>query len=86
VGGFPADDPTLNGINPLVKRRHERHSIELPLIYVSNELEIEVSTRNLSVSGVFVCSTSSIRSGPRAGLTILVDGAPRSRSTVSCAG
>lgn len=67
---------TQNGINPLIRRRHERHSIELPLIYVSSELEIEVLTRNLSVSGVFVRSNILDPIGTRCRLTILVDGGP----------
>ncbi|MBA3453210.1 MAG: FHA domain-containing protein [Deltaproteobacteria bacterium] len=68
-----APDP---GGEPLVRRRHERHSIELPLIYVSTELEIEVATRNLSVSGVFVRSNILDPIGTKCRLTILVDGGP----------
>lgn len=75
-GDFRPMTPTLDGINPLVKRRHERHPIELHLIYISSELEIEVSTRDLSVSGVFVRSNILDPIGTQCRLTILIDGGP----------
>lgn len=37
-------------------RRDARLPVELPLVYVSNELEIEATSRDLSTSGVFVVS------------------------------
>ncbi|MDB4955105.1 MAG: hypothetical protein JWO36_2674 [Myxococcales bacterium] len=62
--------------NPLNRRRHERRSIELHLVYVSSELEIEATTRDLSESGVFVCSEVLDPIGTECQLTILVDGGP----------
>jgi pSer/pThr/pTyr-binding forkhead associated (FHA) protein len=38
------------------RRREERHPIAVDVRYVSPELEIEVTSRDLSESGVFVCS------------------------------
>jgi hypothetical protein len=62
--------------NPIAHRRHERQAIELGLVYVSSELEIEVTTRDLSVSGVFVCSQVLDPVGTACHLTFLVDGGP----------
>jgi len=63
--------------NPVVnRRRHDRHPIELSLVYVSPELEIEAVSRDLSVSGVFVCSQVLDPVGTVCQLTILVDGGP----------
>ncbi len=62
--------------NPVTLRRHDRHPIELRLVYVSAELEIEAMTRDLSESGVFVCSHVLDPIGTACQLTILVDGGP----------
>lgn len=62
---------TLEGID---RRRHLRRDVELRLIYTSSELEIEASTRNLSVSGVFVCTEVLEPSGTKCALTLLVEG------------
>lgn len=62
--------------NPISRRRHDRHSVELNLVYVSSELEIEATTRDLSQSGVFVCTQVLDPIGTRCELTILVDGGP----------
>jgi hypothetical protein len=48
--GFEAGPATRN------RRREERHPIALDVRYVSPELEIEVTSRDLSESGVFVCT------------------------------
>jgi pSer/pThr/pTyr-binding forkhead associated (FHA) protein len=58
------------------RRRSERHSIELPVVYASQELEIEVMTRDLSHTGLFVCSQVLEPLGTRCELTILVEGGP----------
>jgi hypothetical protein len=75
-GEFRPMTPTLQGANPLSRRRHERASLELHLVYVSSELEIEATTRDLSVSGVFVCSKILDPIGTPCLLTILIDGGP----------
>ena len=75
-GSFRPTSPTDVGVNPLNRRRHDRHSVELHLVYVSSELEIEATTRDLSESGVFVCSQVLDPIGTRCQLTILVDGGP----------
>ena len=62
--------------NPLNRRRHDRQPIELHLVYTSSELEIEAMSRDLSESGVFVCSTVLDPVGTACQLTILVDGGP----------
>ncbi len=62
--------------NPVTRRRHERLPIELSLVYISSELEIEAMTRDLSESGVFVCSQVLDPIGTSCELTILVDGGP----------
>ncbi len=61
---------------PVHHRRHDRHPVELSLVYVSSELEIEATTRDLSQSGVFVCSQLLDPVGTRCQLTLLVDGGP----------
>jgi predicted component of type VI protein secretion system len=43
------------GPSPVFRRRHDRQPIELRLIYTSDQLEVEATTRDLSASGVFVC-------------------------------
>jgi hypothetical protein len=75
-GTFRPTAPTHITENPLSRRRHERHSLELHLVYVSSELEIEATTRDLSESGVFVCSEVLDPLGTECQLTILVDGGP----------
>jgi hypothetical protein len=62
--------------NPLDRRRHDRQPIELHLVYSSSELEIEAISRDLSESGVFVCSQVLDPIGTECQLTILVDGGP----------
>ncbi len=62
--------------NPLDRRRHDRQVIELHLVYTSSELEIEALSRDLSESGVFVCSQVLDPIGTECQLTILVDGGP----------
>jgi ribosomal protein S27AE len=62
--------------NPVYRRRHERTDIELHLVYTSGDLEIEAVSRDLSESGVFVCSTVLDPIGTECELTILVDGGP----------
>jgi hypothetical protein len=58
------------------RRKDERHSLELPVLYVSQELELETVSRDLSVAGVFVCSTVLDPVGTHCQLTLLVDGGP----------
>jgi hypothetical protein len=62
--------------NPLNRRRHDRKPVELSLVYSSSELEIEATSRDLSESGVFVCSQVLDPIGTDCQLTILVDGGP----------
>ncbi|HTL33606.1 MAG TPA: FHA domain-containing protein [Kofleriaceae bacterium] len=68
--------PTDVRPNPLNRRRHDRKPIELSLVYSSSELEIEATSRDLSESGVFVCSQVLDPIGTECQLTILVDGGP----------
>jgi hypothetical protein len=75
-GGFRAAATTKLDENPLHRRRHERRSIELHIVYVSSELEIEAMTRDLSTSGVFVCTQVLEPLGTKCELTLLVDGGP----------
>ena len=65
--------PTLA---PEDRRRHDRRPIELRLVYTSSELEIEATTRDLSPSGVFVCTEVLDPVGTRCQLTLLIDGGP----------
>ncbi len=85
--GFRPSTPTTKSVplsksgefgefNPLDRRRHDRHSLELRLIYVSSELEIEATTRDLSHSGVFVRTQILDPVGTTCELTILLDGGP----------
>ena len=62
--------------NPLNRRRHDRRSVELHLVYSSSELEIEAMSRDLSESGVFVCTNVLDPIGTECELTVLVDGGP----------
>jgi hypothetical protein len=75
-GGFRAAATTKLDANPLNRRRHERHTVELHLLYISSELEIEATTRDLSTSGVFVCTQVLEPLGTACELTLLVDGGP----------
>jgi hypothetical protein len=63
-------------VRPEDRRRHDRKPVELRLVYSSSELEIEATTRDLSVSGVFVCSAVLDPVGTACELTLLVDGGP----------
>ena len=75
-GAFRASAITAEKPNPLSRRRFERHPIELHLVYVSSELEIEATTRDLSENGVYVCTQVLDPLGTECQLTILVDGGP----------
>jgi len=46
--------PNSTTWRPTERRKHTRRSMELALVYTSNMLEIEASTRDLSQAGVFV--------------------------------
>jgi pSer/pThr/pTyr-binding forkhead associated (FHA) protein len=74
-GGFRAAQITdiRKGVS---KRRHDRAAIELHIVYESGELEIEATSRDLSTSGVFVCSQVLDPIGTKCWLTFLVDGGP----------
>jgi hypothetical protein len=75
-GGFRPAAATKLDQNPLNRRRHERHTVELHIVYISSELEIEATTRDLSTSGVFVCTQVLEPLGTPCELTLLVDGGP----------
>ena len=64
------------GHSPVLRRRHDRQPIELRLIYTSDQLEVEATTRDLSASGVFVCSTVLDPIGTPCRLSILIGGGP----------
>jgi len=61
---------------PTDRRMNERLPLELRVIYASSELEIEATTRNISSSGVFVCSLVLDPVGTPCDLTLLIDGGP----------
>ena len=75
-GSFRPTSRTDLQPTPLDRRRHDRQPIELPLVYTSSELEIEALSRDLSESGVFVCTQLLDPIGTECQLTILVDGGP----------
>jgi hypothetical protein len=75
-GSFRAMTNTDVRPTPVSRRKHDRLAVALRLIYVSSELEIEATTKDLSESGVFVCSQVLDPIGTRCSLTILVDGGP----------
>jgi hypothetical protein len=70
-----ATEPPPLGPQP-TPRRHDRSPIELRVVYTSTELEVEAVSRDLSESGVFICSTVLDPLGTRCTLTLLVEGGP----------
>ena len=70
-----AADPPTPPVD-IERRRDERRPIELHTIYVSHSLEIEALTRDLSVSGVFVCTEVLDEIGTECQLTFLIGGGP----------
>ena len=74
-GGFRAASRTdvRKGVS---KRRHDRLPVELQIVYVSSELEIEATSRDLSPGGIFVCTQVLDPIGTKCTLTFLVDGGP----------
>jgi pSer/pThr/pTyr-binding forkhead associated (FHA) protein len=70
----PFGDAARMGQRPIDRRRHDRRPVALQLIYTSSELEIEALTRDLSESGVFVCSQVLDPVGTACTLTLLVGG------------
>ncbi len=78
--GGPTTPPRSRMAGPTLapedRRRHDRRSIELRLVYASSELEIEATTRDLSESGVFVCTHVLDPVGTTCELTLLIDGGP----------
>jgi hypothetical protein len=72
-GGFRTRTPTVPTATAL-SRRTARQPIELHVMYVSNELEVEAMTKDLSLGGVFICSQVLDAVGTPCKLTILADG------------
>jgi len=70
----PAEEPSAE------RRRADRMSIEIPIVYSSAELEIEVMTRDLSLTGVFLRSDVLEPVGTPCELVILIDGGPPIRA------
>ena len=68
--------PPPPAVIPLQRRRHDRIPMALRLIYVSEALEIEANTADLSRSGVFVRTQILDPVGTPCVLTILIDGGP----------
>lgn len=75
-GGFRAASRTDVHKVVVAKRRHDRLPAELQILYVSSELEIEATSRDLSPSGVFVLTQVLDPIGTTCTLTFLVDGGP----------
>jgi hypothetical protein len=75
-GSRAMSSPTIPPPAKIPLRRHDRVPIELKLIYVSDELEIEATTLDLSQSGVFVRTQIFDPVGTQCKLTILIDGGP----------
>jgi hypothetical protein len=73
-GSFRAHTPTMPTANVLARRDPARLPVELHVVYVSSELEVEATTRDLSTSGVLVCSQVLDPVGTTCKLTILADG------------
>jgi hypothetical protein len=69
--------PTLPLANVLARRGPARLAVELEVLYVSSELEVETTTRDLSLTGVRVSSQVLDAVGTRCELTILADAMPR---------
>lgn len=67
---------TVPPATSLERRRHDRIEKELKLIYVSEALEIEANTTDLSRSGVFVRTQILDPVETPCQLTILIDGGP----------
>ena len=67
-------------VEPTDRRRADRMSIEIPIVYSSAELEIEVMTRDLSLTGVFLRSDVLEPVGTACELVILIDGGPPIRA------
>ncbi len=76
--GRIASSPTVAPVTsiPLERRRHDRIEKELRLVYVSEALEIEANTSDLSRSGVFVRTQILDPVETPCKLTILIDGGP----------
>lgn len=60
----------------IMKRRHRRFRVDLPIIYHSESLEIEAIALNLSRGGVFVQTQVLEPAGTECAITLLIDGAP----------
>jgi hypothetical protein len=75
-GTFRMRSPTVETANVLARRGPARLAIELHVLYVSPELEVEATTRDLSLTGVLVCSQVLDPVGTKCELTILADAMP----------
>jgi pSer/pThr/pTyr-binding forkhead associated (FHA) protein len=75
-GSRVMSQPTVPPLTKIPLRRHDRVPLELRLIYVSDELEIEATTLDLSQSGVFVRTEIFDPVGTTCRLTMLMDGGP----------
>jgi len=58
------------------RRRHQRHKVEVPILYNSDNLTVESMALDLSRSGVFVRTHILDEVGTRCTLTLMVDGGP----------
>lgn len=73
---FRPGTPTVPPFLPLTTRNTDRQSASHRLIYVSSELEVEATSRDLSSSGVFVSTQILEPVSTPCKLTFLIDGAP----------
>ncbi len=53
----PAAAGSLRTLTGRERRRAERYRIELPIMYESDHLSVETTSRDLSENGVFVCTS-----------------------------
>jgi hypothetical protein len=72
----PVAIAAMTAADQLAHRRHERTRHALQIVYASEELEIEATTRDLSLSGVYVCTQVLDPVGTRCELAVLIDGGP----------
>jgi hypothetical protein len=73
---IPTVPPPYDGAD---RRGAERNYRELRIVYSSSELEIDALTRDLSASGVFVCTAVLDPVGTECTLTLLGEGGPALR-------
>jgi len=75
---FRAHSATVvhKAIDSAERRRHPRAPVKIPVVYISDSLEVQSVAKDLSLSGVFISTEFLDPVGTKCNVTVLLDGGP----------